>query len=374
VTASRTYTVPGDVTVGLEVTDTSARSDTATEVINAGNDLPVPVIASPTSALNWKVGDLVAFSGSATDAQDGALPASALSWTLILQHCPSACHAHAIQTFSGVASGTFNAPDHEYPSHLELKLTAMDSQGKTASTTLRLDPKTVLLTFATVPTGLSLAVNNTASPAPISRTVIVGSSNSVTATSPQVKSGLSYAFSSWSDGKSQSHTIVAPATATTYTATYRTTAPSITILPKADAYVSSAKPGTNFGAATVLAVRDGVYRTFLKFGVSGLGGRPRSAKLRLWVTNPSTSSGSVYLVSSSWTESSINWNNAPKIGGAPRIASLGTTTTGTWVELDVTSAISGNGTFTLRISAGNTNPVTYASRETSHDPVLVITP
>ncbi|MFL5707947.1 MAG: DNRLRE domain-containing protein, partial [Chloroflexota bacterium] len=96
--------------------------------------------------------------------------------------------------------------------------------------------------------------------------------------------------------------------------------------------------------------------------------------LRLWVTNPSTSGGSVYKVSNSWTQSGITWNNAPVIGSAPRLANLGTTTTGRWVEVSVKAAVKGNGTYTFRISGGNTNQAEYATRETSHDPVLIVTP
>ena len=117
------------------------------------------------------------------------MPASALTWTLVLQHCPSNCHTHTIQTFPGVASGSFNAPDHEYPSYLELTLTATDSFGTQASVTRRLDPQTVVLTFQSAPTGLSLAVNATSSTAAFQRTVIVGSANSVSATSPQTLGG-----------------------------------------------------------------------------------------------------------------------------------------------------------------------------------------
>ena len=54
--------------------------------------------------------------------QEGSLPASALTWSVIMHHCPSNCHTHDIQQFVGVASGSFPAPDHEYPSHLELRL------------------------------------------------------------------------------------------------------------------------------------------------------------------------------------------------------------------------------------------------------------
>ena len=43
-------------------------------------------------------------------------------------HCPTVdtCHVHPGETFDGVASGSFVAPDHEYPSYLRLSLTATD--------------------------------------------------------------------------------------------------------------------------------------------------------------------------------------------------------------------------------------------------------
>jgi len=261
VTASWTYQSPGNVTAGLLVTDAGSATGTASQVISVGNSPPVPVISAPTSALTWKVGDLINFSGSATDAQDGTLPPSALNWSLVLQHCPSNCHTHQLQTWPGVGSGSFNAPDHEYPSYLELTLTAMDSGGASASTTVRLDPQTVALSFQTSPTGLSLAVNQTSSATPFARTVIVGSANSVTATSPQTLNGLSYGFSSWSDGLGQSHTIVAPATNTSYTATYTTT--SFAVVTSADALIRWNKATTNFGTLTYLRTRSGQYRSYL---------------------------------------------------------------------------------------------------------------
>jgi glucose/arabinose dehydrogenase len=204
------------------------------------NTAPSATIAAPTSATTWKVGDTIAFNGSATDTEDGTLPASALSWTLILHHCPSNCHTHALQSWPGVASGSFNAPDHDYPSHLEVRLTATDSGGLTDSTSVLLDPVVVPLTFASSPSGLQLTVNGSSATAPFTRTVIVGSTNSLSAPSPQSLGGTSYAFQSWSDGGAQTHNIVAPASAATYTATYaatesppvNTALPSISGAPK----------------------------------------------------------------------------------------------------------------------------------------------
>src|SRR5204863_277900 len=70
------------------------------------------------------------------------------------------------------------------------------------------------------PTGLQLTVGSTSSATPFTRTVIVGSSNSLSAASPQTLNGTSYQFSSWSDGGAQTHNVTAPANPATYTATY----------------------------------------------------------------------------------------------------------------------------------------------------------
>ena len=159
----------------LRVTDNAGASATDSVTITVGNTRPPRSSPHRTAGTTWKVGDVINFSGSATDTQDGTLPASALTWELNLQHCPSNCHTHQLQTFVGVANGSFTAPDHEYPSYLELTLTATDSGGLTNTKVLRLDPKTVALTFQTTPGGLSLVVNGTTSKSAFTRTVIVGS-------------------------------------------------------------------------------------------------------------------------------------------------------------------------------------------------------
>jgi len=215
-----TYTQQGSYTATLRVTDSRGASATDTVTITVGNTPPTATIATPAAGTTWKVGDVIAFSGSASDAQDGALPASALTWDLILHHCPSTCHTHPLQSFVGVASGSFVAPDHEYPSYLELRLTATDSGGLTSSVSRQLDPRTVALTFQSNPGGLTLVVNSTSGTASFTRTVIVGSSNTISAVSPQTKGKQTYRFASWSDGGAQTHSIVAPATAATYTARF----------------------------------------------------------------------------------------------------------------------------------------------------------
>jgi glucose/arabinose dehydrogenase len=223
-TASYTFIADGVYHPSLRVTDDQGASDTASVTITVGNTAPTAVIDSPSSSLTWKVGDVINLSGHATDPQDGTLPADALTWSLIMHHCytPSDCHTHTLQTFSG-SSGSFTAPDHQYPCWLELQLSATDSGGLTSTTSVRLDPKTVVLTFKTNPGGLVLSANfnDTARPTPFSVTVVARSANSVSAPLSQTFNRSTYSFVSWSDGGQASHPITAPDVNTTYTATYR---------------------------------------------------------------------------------------------------------------------------------------------------------
>jgi PKD repeat protein len=216
-----TYTNSGAFTATLRVTDPGGATSTDAVVISVGNTPPTAVIATPASGTLWKVGDVISFSGSATDAQDGTLPPTALTWDLLLQHCPSNCHTHVLQSYPQTASGSFFAPDHEAPAYLELRLTATDSGGLSHTVTRRLDPRMVTLTFQSVPGGLVLAVGNSSAKSSFTRNVIVGSSNTVSAVSPQAKGNKQYTFVSWSDGGVQTHVIAAPATPTTYTARFR---------------------------------------------------------------------------------------------------------------------------------------------------------
>jgi glucose/arabinose dehydrogenase len=217
--AQHTYANAGRYLAGVKVTDNHGAWATDSIAISAGNTPPTATIVAPSAGLTWKVGDPISFSGSATDAQDGNLAAARLSWRLSMQHCPSNCHEHIVQNWTGVASGSFGAPDHDYPSYLELQLTATDSGGLTDTRTIRLDPKTVQLSFATNPTGLTLAVNGASSTTPFSRTVIQGSANGIAAPTPQTLASATYDFSSWSDGGLAAHNVTAD-TNRSFTATY----------------------------------------------------------------------------------------------------------------------------------------------------------
>ncbi|MGH2635976.1 MAG: PQQ-dependent sugar dehydrogenase, partial [Actinomycetota bacterium] len=247
-TPSRTYTQGGVVTVGLRVTDPSGAPDTDSVVITVGNSAPAATISTPTSTTTWAVGESISFSGTGLDAEDGSLPPSAFDWALVLHHCPSTCHEHPIQSFAGVASGAFDGPNHDYPAHLELRLTVTDSGGLTDTETVPLEPKTVQATFATNVPGLQLTVDDATGTTPFTRTFITGSTHTASAPATQTLDSVEYTFESWSHGAARVHQLVVASSAT-YTARYSGGAAETCVYDPAARSVSATMPAA--GKATL---------------------------------------------------------------------------------------------------------------------------
>jgi hypothetical protein len=125
-----------------------------------------------------------------------------------------------------VRSGSYAAPDHEFPCYLTVELTvSVPGTDQTITRSIRVDPQTVQLHFATNQTGvkLKLSADETTAAAPFNKTFVVGHLLSVSASTQQTIAGHRYVWQSWSDKKPASHTIVVPASASTFTATYKRT-------------------------------------------------------------------------------------------------------------------------------------------------------
>jgi hypothetical protein len=150
----------------------------------------------------------------------------------------------------------------------------------------------------------------------------------------------------------------------------------VTLPASDDARVRSSQPTKNFGADASLQIRSSQQTTFnsyLKFNVTGLSAPPVSVRLRLFVTDGGPAGGTLHDVADGWSESTINWNNAPAIGGSS-IATLGTVPSGQWRELDITSYVTGNGIYSIGIKTTNGNSVIFSSSEGANPPHLVIDP
>ena len=147
-----------------------------------------------------------------------------------------------------------------------------------------------------------------------------------------------------------------------------------------DALVKSAWADRSYGGQDHIRLRDGAsgYRSYVKFDVNGIDAPVTRATLRLYVVDPSGDGGTVYSVPNSykdtntaWTQDELTWNNAPLLP-ASHLDSVGAVSEGTWVEFDVTAAVSGNGTHSFGLSSASGNSVMYSSTEGNFPPQLVI--
>jgi len=191
-------------------------------------------------------------------------------------------------------------------------------------------------------------------------------------------------FDSWSDDASGSETTVTVTMDSDkqVTATFaeQVSANAVVFNPIDDAQVKSTSPSTNFGGEDLMRVRWGspIFTSYIKFDVTGISSPIVKATLRLYVDDGGPDGGDVYVVdntykgeSNLWREGGLIWDNAPVIEG-DEIARIGAATAGQWVEVDITSAIPGNGLYSFGLMNNESNSVMYATRQTANAPELVI--
>lgn len=216
---SHTFAGAGQYVVRLTVSDDENSSVSTPLTISVGSP-PTAAITAPTDGATFRAGDVISYSGNATDPDDGNLPASAYTWNIDFLHDT---HVHPGAAINGVASGTFVIPnsghDFEGNTRYRITLTVTDSNGLKDTKSVIVWPQKVNLPFDTSPSGLSVYVDGVARTAPFVLDTLVGFNHTVEARD-QTSGGNTYTFTSWSDGGAQSHAITAPNTAQSYTASY----------------------------------------------------------------------------------------------------------------------------------------------------------
>ncbi|MCW2502579.1 MAG: hypothetical protein JWO79_863 [Actinomycetia bacterium] len=193
----------------------------ATVTIRSGDDAPRATITGPAAGTLFTVGGSYRLSGSATDAQDGTLPAASLSWTVIRVH---GNHTHP---FLGPVTGNdiaFTGPAPEdlaaaANSYLRIALTATDKQGLATTVTRDFRPLQVPVTLATSPAGRTVTANGLPVTGPATMTSWAGYGITL-GVPPQTDSAATlWGYSSWSDGGAQTHAFTTPSSQATVTAT-----------------------------------------------------------------------------------------------------------------------------------------------------------
>jgi hypothetical protein len=140
-----------------------------------------------------------------------------------------------------------------------------------------------------------------------------------------------------------------------------------------DSYVRATEPGTNFGKNTELRVdATPPVRAYIEFQPFGVSGKIERATLRVYALSTSNDGFQVRSVSGPWSESRLNFENAPPVGKV--INASGPLAKDNWSSIDITNLVHSPAE-TLRLALVGVGPTEIAlgSRETPRRaPQLVI--
>ncbi|MFP2929775.1 PQQ-dependent sugar dehydrogenase [Pyxidicoccus sp. 3LG] len=182
---------------------------------------PVATLLTPVAGMLYRATEVISYSGIATDAEDGLLPASAFTWRVDFHHAE---HLHPfVPPTSGARSGTFTIPDTGEVSAdvwYRIHLSVTDSSGATHAVYRDVYPRKVKLTLATSPTGLQVTLDGQPVTTPLEVQSVVGLLRSLGVVSPQAVGAATYVFSHWAHGGAAQQDVRTPEVDTRYTAVF----------------------------------------------------------------------------------------------------------------------------------------------------------
>ncbi|BBX05775.1 hypothetical protein MAIC_05780 [Mycolicibacterium aichiense] len=222
----RTYTTDGTYTVTLTVSD-GQRTNTASRDVVVGSTPPDVQILTPINDSHYNAGDVISFSATATDAEDGALPDSAYNWRVIFHH---ADHIHPYVDSVVGPSGTVSLATNEHnvaTTWYEISLTVTDSSGLSTTKTVNIKPNLVTLTFTSNDPDAVYTVDGVPHTGTFSQQAVVGVVRHLDAGSPQTVADGQLVFNRWSDGLNRQHEIATPGDDSTYTVFFDKTPSSV---------------------------------------------------------------------------------------------------------------------------------------------------
>ncbi|QMU27500.1 PQQ-dependent sugar dehydrogenase [Adhaeribacter radiodurans] len=200
----------------------SAISNLATLKVTPFNNAPVAVINTPANNFFYHAGDTIRFAGSATDAEDGTLPARNFSWFVNFHHDT---HVHDGPPIAdGVRNGSFVIPTSgEVAANVWYRIYAVvkDSKGLTDTVYRDIHPYLSTIALATQPAGLKVTLDGQPVTAPLSVSSVEGIERTIGPVSPQTLNGKTYVFAKWLHSEPANQTIATPRNNVTYTAVYQ---------------------------------------------------------------------------------------------------------------------------------------------------------
>ncbi|KAI1704794.1 right handed beta helix region domain-containing protein [Ditylenchus destructor] len=150
---------------------------------------------------------------------------------------------------------------------------------------------------------------------------------------------------------------------------------SLSIVASDDATIMQGTPTTNYGTnAELIADVDPRSDFLIKFSISGIGTRAvTKALLVLTATDAGKDGATVNKAThNNWNQGSVTWNSAPWIE-SPALATLPLIADGVTYSVDVTSMVSADGIYSIRVIQPSVEGIRFSSLEGASKPRLDIT-
>lgn len=214
---TKTYFSKGTFTVDLAISDGISTTNAVPIVIQVGQT-PNVNIGEPTDGSNYKAGNTIHFTVSATDGAGFDIDDRDLKTEVIFHH-----HTHTHPFLGPIIGrqGDFTIPNTGEASAdtwYEIKATATDTNGLSTSKSTFIYPLTSNLTFNSSPSGLKILIDGSPYATPYTVTGVENFQRELGAPTLQILDGRYYQFERWSDNGNNLHNIVTPQQDTTYTA------------------------------------------------------------------------------------------------------------------------------------------------------------
>ena len=148
---------------------------------------------------------------------------------------------------------------------------------------------------------------------------------------------------------------------------------SLSMTPVADAWVNKAKPGANYGSATLLRAQKGASHSYLRFNLSPWLGLPiTSLRLELAGLSGDASRLAVQRTGTGWKEGGLTWKNRPSIFQAGGAVNLTAGTARFGLKGLFPSGVVDRQLLSLRVTNASGALVRFGSRESASKPRLVL--
>lgn len=195
-------------------------SDVAVLNVTHVNLKPEASIVQPGSSSTYIAGTVLAYSATASDDDDGEIPAESFKWQINFHRGNS---VENVSTVQGIRNGTFTIPNEGETSievWYRVILTVTDSEGLEDKDSIDVFPETSTITIETNPPGMQILFDGDPIAPPFQIQRVEGMLTTIDAPTPQSLNDITYEFSSWNNGGNILQVIPTPQEDVTFIANF----------------------------------------------------------------------------------------------------------------------------------------------------------